>query len=499
MKKKLSPSPLIPLSTLQKLKLVPARKSPAPTQVMLVDAAGQGVCGVVVGVPKTFRGKPGERLDLVDGASRSLVVGCGKRPAAAEDSRAFWEGAGAAVAQALQAANVDEAELAGPLGDGTAPFALGALLAGYDNQLYRKAPGKDAWQPRTLRVPGLDAATLARTVSLADAINWARALVEAPANHLTPAAFVDEVRALADFGIEVEVLDLAALEKLGAHGLLAVGRSSVHPPYLAVARWNGRGKRNRKIDLAIAAKGLTFDAGGLNLKMVAIDKMKLDMGGAAGAIGALRVMAERRAPINAMAVLALCENVIAADAYRPGDVIGSLEGLTIEVANADAEGRIVLADAITYAKRQDPALLVDMATLTGSIAGTFHHEFAGLYCNDGPLLEMLQAAADSTGDALWRMPLSPLHDYVVESDIADVRNLGAPGVFGNAAGSSIAGAKFLERFAKDARWAHLDMASTVLTMRPKGPIKPGPTGWGVRLLADVADRIARKPQATAKS
>jgi leucyl aminopeptidase len=254
---------------------------------------------------------------------------------------------------------------------------------------------------------------------------------------------------------------------------------------MVVARWNGRAAR--KTDLAIVGKGLTFDGGGLNLKLQLIEKMKFDMGGAAAAIAALRLLAAQKAKLNVAVVLAVCENVIAGDAYRPGDVIGSLEGLTIEVANTDAEGRIVVADGISYAKRFKPELLVDIATLTGSISMILHQEFAGLYTNDDALAEKIAAAAEQTGDRVWRMPLSPLQDYIVDSDIADVRNLGASNGLGLPSGtSSVAGAKFLERFAGGQRWAHLDMASTVLSSRQRGALRPGPTGWGVRLLAALA-------------
>lgn len=283
------------------------------------------------------------------------------------------------------------------------------------------------------------------------------------------------------------MFDEPALRKLGAHGLLAVGSSSPHKPCMVVARWSGRGGKGT--DLAIVGKGLTFDGGGLNLKTLLIEKMKFDMGGAAAAAAALRLLAATRAAANVAVVLPLCENIIAGDAYRPGDVIGSLEGLSIEVANTDAEGRIVVADGISYAKRFKPRLLVDIATLTGSISMTLHQEFAGLYSNDETLARAIEDASRVTGDHVWRMPLSPLQDYIVDSDIADVRNLGAANGLGLPAGtSSIAGAKFLERFAKGQRWAHLDMASTVLSTRRTGALRPGPTGWGVRLLAELARR-----------
>jgi leucyl aminopeptidase len=482
---------LLPLDRLQRLRIEPAsKKAGAVARILPVDDGCRPLLDLDEGaalptLPGDFRGTAGERFDAYDGGRRVIVVGCGARGAATQQSQ-YWESAAWRVAQLMRSANLARAELAGSVpADALPAFATGVLLAGYDNQLYRREPAKDALPAAVLRIPGASRKVLQAAIDTAEAVNWARALVDAPANHLTPAAFANEARSLAALGVKVDVLDEAALRKIGAHGLLAVGSSSRNKPCMVVARWNGRAAR--KTDLAIVGKGLTFDGGGLNLKLQLIEKMKFDMGGAAAAIAALRLLAAQKAKLNVAVVLAVCENVIAGDAYRPGDVIGSLEGLTIEVANTDAEGRIVVADGISYAKRFKPELLVDIATLTGSISMILHQEFAGLYTNDEALAGKIAAAAEQTGDRVWRMPLSPLQDYIVESDIADVRNLGASNGLGLPSGtSSVAGAKFLERFAGGQRWAHLDMASTVLSSRQRGALRPGPTGWGVRLLAALA-------------
>jgi leucyl aminopeptidase len=259
---------------------------------------------------------------------------------------------------------------------------------------------------------------------------------------------------------------------------------------MLVCEWNGR--RAKGTDLGLVGKGLTFDAGGLNLKSGAhIANMKLDMAGAAAVAGAMRVLAQRKAPLNVVAVIPLCENAIDGKSYRPGDVITSLSGLTIEVDNTDAEGRVVLADAISYLIREyRPQQMVDLATLTGAILVALVEEYAGLFTADEALAAELQAASEASGDALWRMPLTKKHDYIVDSEIADVRNTGVPGLRGAGTGSAIAGAKFLERFAAGTRWAHLDMAGVAMVSRPIIGIPRGATGYGVRLLDAFAARLA---------
>lgn len=481
---------MISIDSIQKLKLVPAGKTALPTLIHLVDGKRQPLCaGVTPKLPDTFKGRAGERFDYVEGPRRTLIVGCGNATAAGP--AVYWESVGAQVVAALQAAGLDQAQVAGELAstEASQSFCVGALLASYSNKIYRKTPVTVTPQ---LRVVGVSKDTLKRAEDLATSMNWARALVDAPPNHLTPLQFAKEAQALSSLGVDVKVLNMTALEKMGAHGLLSVGRSSVEKPCMVVAQWNGRSGKGT--DLAIVGKGLTFDGGGLNLKTVIIEKMKLDKGGAAAAIAALRVLALRKAKINVAVVLTLAENVIGPDAYRPGDVISSLAGITIEVANTDAEGRIVLADGLTYAQNKfKPKYLVDIATLTGAIAATFHQEFAGLFANDEPLAQLLQQASSETGDLLWRMPLSPLQDYVVESEIADVKNVGAMTSIGIPAyGSSIAGAKFLEKFTVGSKWAHLDMASTVLTTRSNSGLKPGPSGWGVKILDRLASLISEQ-------
>ena len=445
-------------------------------------------------MPESFVGRLGQCVELPMPAGRLLIVGCGEIVEDGETT--FWEAAGAAVMDSLRMSKIDHAALSGELlpmriehAAAARCFAMGATLASYRCDRYRKLPPKDHFAVQSLALHAGDWNASADARAQADAVNWARALVEAPANLLNPQTFAAEIQSLSAFGIEIEVLDAAELERIGAGGLLAVGRSSANPPCLVICRWQGDKKRKRH-DLGLVGKGLTFDAGGLNLKTApGIAKMRLDMGGAAAVVGALRAMAARKAPVNVVAALPLCENLIDGEAYRPGDVITSLSGLTIEVDNTDAEGRIVLADGISYLiSAYKPRLLVDVATLTGAMMMSLLEEYAGLFTADDALAQSLETAGNTCNELLWRMPLSKLQDYVVDSDIADVKNVGAPGLFG-VGGSSIAGAKFLERFASGTRWAHIDIAGTAWSTRPRTGVARGATGYGVRLIDAFVDRL----------
>ena len=249
------------------------------------------------------------------------------------------------------------------------------------------------------------------------------------------------------------------------------------------AEWRGAPEREGW-DAGLVGKGVTFDGGGLNIKSrPVIEKMKFDMGGAAAVLGALELVASRNAAINVVAVVPMAENVIDGKGLRPGDVIRSLAGLTVEVANTDAEGRLLLADGVTYAiDTYHPAAIVDVATLTGMITGVLHEEYGGFYASDDQLADELSRAGDATGERLWRMPLSPAQNYLVESSVADLCNVGASGFLGLGYGSPAAGAKFIERFARGTPWAHLDIAGTAWATRRTPRSQPGATGFGVALL-----------------
>ena len=432
-----------------------------------------------------FDAKAGRWLDLIgegENGDRIVVVAVG-----AKDSADLWRNAGghlvdAIRALALQAARLPDAAKLG-VGDAFADILEGVLLHGFrlDQGRCDPVPGQVA---ATLFIAESDLA-LARTAhDRAGPVNRARAWVEQPANLLTPAVFADEAEAaLAPLGVTVRQLGPAELEALGAGGILAVAAGSENAPRLTIAEWRGTPDREGW-DAAFVGKGLTFDAGGLNLKpRPGIAKMKFDMAGGAAVLGAIERLARRKAKANVVAIVPMCENNIDGKSYRPGDVIKSLAGLTIDVQDTDAEGRIVLADGVTYAIREyDPIAIIDVATLTGMIMGVLHEDFAGLFTSEDALAASLTEAGTAAHEPLWRLPLVASMDYLVESPVADVSNLGAPGWFGAGGGSPVAGAKFIEKFAKDRRWAHLDIAGVGWATRRSSRSGPGATGFGVALL-----------------
>lgn len=437
-----------------------------------------------------FTAKPGKWLDLVGPAERSVVIGVGGDGAADR-----WRNAGGHLVEAMRALGLNEARLpsVAELGGGVdlASLLEGVLLHSFrlDQGRREPIPGQAA---ELLLIDPADVPLFDRARLRADPVNRVRAWVEQPANLLTPAVFADEAdTALASLGVGVRKLGPAELEAMGAGGILAVAAGSENEPRLTVAEYRGAPGRARW-DAALVGKGLTFDAGGLNLKpRPGISKMKFDMGGGAAVLGAIERLALRQAPVNVVAIVPMCENNIGGRAFRPGDVIKSLAGLTIDVQDTDAEGRIVLADGIAYAiEHYDPAHIVDVATLTGAIMSVLHEEFAGLFTSDEALADALASAGAEVNEPLWRLPLVATQDYLVESPVADVANLGAPGWFGAGSGSPVAGAKFLEKFAKDRSWAHVDIAGTAWAGRRTSRCGPGATGFGVALLDRWADSLA---------
>lgn len=420
--------------------------------------------------------KPGRWTERT-GPPRTLVLG---------HDPTSWLATGGHLIEAMRALDLGMVQLpnAAEIGaDAWKDVATGALLHGF-----RLAQGRAIARPEeaglTLVFDPADKALADHVAQATTPINRARAWVEQPANLLTPKVFAQEAtEALTAAGATTRTLDRAALQALGAGGLLAVGRASGNPECLFVAEWRGAPERDGW-DAVLVGKGVTFDAGGLNLKVrPVIEKMKFDMGGAAAVLGAFEAAVTRRAKANFAVVVPMTENMIGSDGYRPGDVIRMLSGQTVEVINTDAEGRIVLADGVTYAIREyDPRHLVDVATLTGMITGVLHEEFAGLYASDDTLAAALTQAGEGCGEALWRMPLTKRQDYLVDSPIADVANMGAPGALGLGIGSPAAGAKFIERFTGGRSWAHIDIAGTAWASRRTDRSGAGATGFGVALL-----------------
>jgi leucyl aminopeptidase len=313
-------------------------------------------------------------------------------------------------------------------------------------------------------------------------VHLARDLTAEPPSVLTPAAFARRIEALAGHGLEVEILDGAALAQLGLRALLAVARGSDEPPFVAVLRWRGADDPHAP-PVALVGKGVTFDAGGLNLKPTAfMFRMKNYMGGAAAVVGALRALAARRARVNAVGVVGLVENMPSGRAYRPGDVLQTFSGKTVEVIDTDNEGRLVLCDLVAWAEHTlAPRAIVDIATLTGGARFALGAVYAPVFANDEALCAALVAAGEAEGERLWRLPTGPAYDPMFASPVADMTN-GRTDIQAHA----ILGARFLERFVDHTPWAHFDMAAVCTTETDLDCAPAGFTGFGAALL----DRFA---------
>ncbi len=308
----------------------------------------------------------------------------------------------------------------------------------------------------------------------------ARDLVNEPANHLGPVEFARTVKELASLGVRVEILKEKKLRKLGMGALLAVGQGSARPSRVAVMQWHGA-EDTEDAPLAFVGKGVVFDTGGISLKPGGgMEDMKGDMGGAACVTGLMHALAARKARVNAVGIIGLVENMPGSRAYRPGDVLTSMSGQTIEVLNTDAEGRLVLADLLWYAKeRFAPKAMINLATLTGAILVALGKEYAGLFSNDDGLSKELITAGRTTGEKVWRLPLGPKYDKLIDSKIADMKNIG-----GRLAGS-ITAAQFLQRFVGDVPWAHLDVAGMAMAAQSTDVNASWGSGFGVRLLDEL--------------
>jgi leucyl aminopeptidase len=328
-------------------------------------------------------------------------------------------------------------------------------------------------------------------MAVVEGVFFTRDLINAPANVLTTTTFAKQLSALSKLGITVEVLDEPALEKLGMRTLLCVGQGSDSPSKVVVMQWNGGGDG---APFALVGKGVVFDTGGISLKPAAgMEDMTMDMGGAGVVAGAMKALALRKAKANVVGVVGLVENMPSGNAVRPGDVVKSMKGDTVEVINTDAEGRLVLADILWYTQeRFAPTGMINLATLTGAIIVGLGHEMAGVFSNNDELCKQFINSADAEGEGAWRMPLAPAYDKMLKSRIADMKNVGS-----RAAGSITAG-QFLQRFVKeDMPWAHLDIAG-VASIASESAFSPkGATGWGVRALNRmIADHYEPQEEAT---
>lgn len=358
-----------------------------------------------------------------------------------------------------------------------AGMAYGMGLAAYTFDVYKS----DKAQPSPRRVSFLvnDASAAqehhTKLAALARGVMLARDLTNQPAMGLTPAAFAEAAQQLQQHGVKVTVLDEAALREKGMEALLTVGRGSERGPLLVVAHWQG----SDEAPVAIIGKGVTFDTGGYNIKTLpdVLLRMTSDMGGAAAALGAVAALAEQKAPVNVVAVLPLAENMISDRAYLPGDVIRTAAGITVEVTNTDAEGRLIMADALWYARTEfHPRIIIDIATLTGAKAVALGNYYAGLFSRDEQLVAELLAAGNRSGEELWRLPLTDTMLPELKSRIADLRNSGPRN-----GGASVA-ALFLQQFVGETPFAHIDIAGSVLNASERGLAPEGANGFGVQLL-----------------
>lgn len=444
-----------------------------------------------------FKGKTGSSLEILAPAgvpaSRLLVVGVAaiasdeEKPAKFEDylalggqvSAKLGAGSSAVILLDLPEAPAEPAAAA-------AQFALGAWLRAYKFDQYKtKKKDEDKDGPVEIQLGVADAesakAQVAEAAHTAEAVVLARTLVNEPANVLSPAEFARRASELMKLGVEVEILDEKTMAELGMRALLGVGQGSENESRLVVLRWNGGAADAAPV--AFVGKGVVFDTGGISIKPAAgMEDMKGDMGGAAAVTGALYAIAARKAKANVVGILGLVENMPDGKAQRPGDIVKSMSGQTIEVINTDAEGRLVLADALTYViEKHKPAAIVDLATLTGAILVALGQEYAGLFSNNDELADRLAKAGTATGEKLWRFPMGPVYDKLIDSKFADMKNTG-----GRHAGS-ITAAQFLQRFVGKTPWAHLDIAGTGMGSPSSDINQSWGSGFGVRLL----DRLVK--------
>jgi leucyl aminopeptidase len=458
-----------------------SKRALAPARGLLVRAARSD----------GFKGKAGKVMELIAPAGlkaeRLLVLGVGKRKDLKETS--WLKFGGAVMGKVPAAARAATVLLESPQGkiaaEDAADFALGLRLRAYRFDRYKTKRKEDDEKDRapkaSIAIACADPAAARKAsgsrAAIAEGIILARELVNEPANVLYPAEFARRASALKKLGVLVEVLDVPAMEKLGLRALLGVGQGSTHASRLVVMRWNGAKKKETPV--AFIGKGVCFDTGGISIKPAAsMEDMKGDMAGAACVVGLMHALAARKARANVVGAIGLVENMPDGKAQRPGDIVKSMSGQTIEIVNTDAEGRLVLGDVLWYVKeRFQPKFMVDLATLTGAILVALGQEYAGLFSNDDKLAKRLEEAGQATGERVWRLPLGPEFDKMIDSKFADMKNVGA----GRHAGS-ITAAQFLQRFVDKTPWAHLDIAGTGMSA-PASDINVswGP-GWGVRLL-----------------
>ncbi len=460
-----------------------------------VDEALDGAVTRAIAASR-FRGGSSDSLVLPSPGGgrfeRVILLGLGK--AADFDALAAQNAGGRAVA-ALNGAGAEQATLLLDAVEGggieaasaAARAGFGARLRSYRFDRYRtreKAERKPTLAGLTVGTP--DPAAAQRAFEpldrLADGVFMTRNLVSEPANILYPETLAAEGETLRELGVEVEILGEAEMQGLGMGALLGVGQGSVRESKLLVMQWRGGAESARPV--AFVGKGVTFDTGGISIKPAAgMEDMKWDMGGAGAVIGLMKALAGRKAKCNAVGVAGLVENMPSGAAQRPGDIVTSMSGQTVEVLNTDAEGRLVLADALWYTQdRFKPQFMIDLATLTGAIIIALGAENCGLFSNNAELSERIAAAGKEVGEPAWPMPLGDAYDKQLDSDAADMKNIGGRGA------GSVTAAQFLQRFVNDVPWAHLDIAGVTWSKKDKPTVPKGGTGFGVQLLDRLVER-----------
>jgi leucyl aminopeptidase len=494
-----------------KVGFVPLSEVPRGTLVVLCDEAlrfgpaaaeALGTAGEMVkraAATSQFKGKSGGVLDILApgslNAPRLIVVGAGKL---ANIKDADFLKLGGTLAGKLGPGR-DTLTLLAELPDGpitpdrAASLAAGLRLRAYrfDRYKTKKKEGEEGPVQAEVLLAVDDVAGCRKAFAIVskvvDGVIMARELVNEPPNVLYPQEFARRATRLRNVGVEVQVLDVKAMAKLGMGALLGVAQGSARPGRTVVMRWNGAKRGDPPV--AFVGKGVCFDTGGISIKSAAnMEEMKGDMGGAACVVGLMHALAARKAKVNAIGAIGLVENMPDGNAQRPGDIVTSMSGQTIEIINTDAEGRLVLADVLWYvAKKFKPKFMIDLATLTGAIMVALGTEHAGLFANNDELAERLIKAGLETGEKVWRMPLGPEYDKLIDSQFADMKNTGGRH------GGSITAAQFLQRFVDNTPWAHLDIAGTAMGA-PKSEVNQSwGSGYGVRLLDRlVADHYETK-------
>jgi leucyl aminopeptidase len=465
-------------------------------RALALDAQLGGAIARAVTAP-AFKAKREQILELIapakDGPRRVLVAGVGApKELNARNARSL----GGAIAARLMAAHEPEADLLVDLPKGTpqgegelaANLALGLRLRNYRFGKYVTKDNPD--KPKLLTGATLVTSKTAeakkldqRLAAVAEGVHFARDLTNEPPNALYPEEFGARMKVLSKLGVKVEVLDVAAMKKLGMGAILAVGGGSARPPRLLVLHYNGGGKKSDG-PIAFVGKGVCFDAGGLCLKKPSgMMTMKGDMAGGAAVVGAIHALALRKAKVNAVGVVGLVENLPSGTAYKPGDIVTTMSGKTIEVYDTDAEGRMVLVDALYYtATRFKPRCIVDLATLTYAVMAAVGGAYSGIFCNNERLNKQLTAAGETTGERLWRLPIDGYYDQNLESGIADFRHHSPDDESADAAHA----ASLLKNFVEDCAWAHLDIANKEFSGKDRSLVPAGATGYAVALLEEFA-------------